>query len=97
MDEDGMDTEYLAELLERLERSGELERLRLIYVCDYFQNPSGRTLSLPRRRRLLELADRYGRRRRLFILEDAAYRRDFRRALWSMVKPPAWGRTLGKQ
>ncbi len=73
-DDDGMDADALGETLARLERSGELERLRIIYVCDYFQNPSGLTLSLPRRRRVLELARRYGRRRRLFVLEDAAYR-----------------------
>jgi 2-aminoadipate transaminase len=51
-----------------------LDRLRLIYICDYFQNPSGLTLSRPRRRHLLELARRYSRNRRLLILEDAAYR-----------------------
>src|SRR5262249_36642048 len=49
-------------------------RLRLIYVCDYYQNPSGLTLSLPRRRRLIELARQYSRRHRVFVLEDAAYR-----------------------
>jgi 2-aminoadipate transaminase len=74
MDEHGMDTDTLADLLARLERTGELDRLRLIYVVDYFQNPSGRTLSLERRRHLVELARRYSKRHRLFILEDAAYR-----------------------
>src|SRR5262249_48225597 len=74
MDEQGMNTDALAELLARLERTGEIERLRLIYVCDYFQNPSGLTLSLPRRRHLLELAQRYSQRQRIFVLEDAAYR-----------------------
>jgi 2-aminoadipate transaminase len=74
MDEDGMDTNALEDLLLRLERTGQLDRLRLIYVCDYFQNPSGLTLSLPRRRHLLELAQRFSRRQRIFILEDAAYR-----------------------
>lgn len=74
MDEQGMNTDALEELLTRLEKSGELERLRLIYTCDYFQNPSGRTLSLPRRRHMLELARRLSRRQRIFILEDAAYR-----------------------
>jgi 2-aminoadipate transaminase len=48
--------------------------LRLIYVVDYFQNPTGLSLSLPRRRRLLELARRFSSHHRLFILEDAAYR-----------------------
>jgi 2-aminoadipate transaminase len=74
MDEDGIDTDAVAEVLERLQRTGQLERLRMIYVCDYFQNPSGRTLSLARRRHLLELVRRYSRQRRILILEDAAYR-----------------------
>jgi 2-aminoadipate transaminase len=74
MDDDGMDTGALEDLLARLERTGEIERLRFIYVCDYFQNPSGRTLSLPRRRHLLDLVRRFGRKHRIFILEDAAYR-----------------------
>jgi 2-aminoadipate transaminase len=74
MDEQGMNVDALEELLARLARTGELDRLRLIYVCDYFQNPSGLTLSLPRRRRLLELARRYSRRHRILVLEDAAYR-----------------------
>ena len=74
MDEEGMNTDALAELLVRLERTGELERVRMIYVTDYFQNPSGLTLSLPRRRHLLELARRFGQNNRIFILEDAAYR-----------------------
>jgi 2-aminoadipate transaminase len=74
MDEQGMKTDALEELLVRLDRDGELDQLRMIYVCDYFQNPSGLTLSLPRRQHLLELAQRFSRRRRIFILEDAAYR-----------------------
>jgi 2-aminoadipate transaminase len=74
MDEDGMDTDALEELLAHLDRTGELKRVRLIYVVDYFQNPSGRTLSLARRRRLVELAQRFSRQRRILILEDAAYR-----------------------
>jgi 2-aminoadipate transaminase len=74
MDDDGMDTAALEELLTRLERTGEIGRLRFIYVCDYFQNPSGRTLSLPRRRHLLDLVEGFGRKQRILVLEDAAYR-----------------------
>lgn len=74
MDDEGMRIDALEATLARLERSGELERLRFIYTCDYFQNPSGLTLSLPRRRRLLELARQYSREQRLLIVEDAAYR-----------------------
>jgi 2-aminoadipate transaminase len=74
MDDEGMQIDTLEELLARLERTGEIARLRLIYVVDYFQNPSGLTLSLPRRQRLMELVRRYSRSHRLFIVEDAAYR-----------------------
>ena len=66
-----MDTDALEDLLRRLERSGELSRFKLIYTCDYFQNPTGLTLSLERRRKVLELARRYSRQRRILILEDA--------------------------
>lgn len=74
MDADGMDTDALEDLLQRLERGGEIGRLKLIYTVDYFQNPTGLSLSLPRRRRLVELVRRFSRRHRILILEDAAYR-----------------------
>ncbi len=74
MDEHGMDADALEALLRRLDRTGELARVRLIYTCDCYQNPTGLTLSLERRRRLLELARRYSRTRRILILEDGAYR-----------------------
>jgi 2-aminoadipate transaminase len=74
MDDEGMDTAALETLLVRLQRTGELDRLRLVYVCDYFQNPSGRTLSLVRRRHLFDLVRRFSRHRRILIVEDAAYR-----------------------
>src|SRR5205823_9945216 len=45
MDLDGLNTDALEDLLRRLERAGELPRVRMIYVCDYFQNPTGLTLS----------------------------------------------------
>src|SRR5262249_25152803 len=73
-DDEGMNTDALTELLASLERTGELQRLRLIYVCDYYQNPSGLSLSLPRRQHLLDLVRRYSRQQRILILEDAAYR-----------------------
>jgi 2-aminoadipate transaminase len=74
LDDGGMDIDALEELLGRLERTGEIDRLKLIYTVDYFQNPTGLTLALPRRQRLVELARRYGRKQRILILEDAAYR-----------------------
>ncbi len=74
MDEDGMQTDALAELLGRLEHTGELDRLRMIYTVDYFQNPSGLTLSYPRRQHLMELVRKHSQAHRIFVLEDAAYR-----------------------
>ncbi|MBL8793647.1 MAG: PLP-dependent aminotransferase family protein, partial [Planctomycetia bacterium] len=74
VDEQGMDLDALEALLLRLERSGDIARLRFIYVVDYFQNPTGLSLSLPRRQRLVELARRFSRQHRILIVEDAAYR-----------------------
>lgn len=74
MDDRGMNTDALEELLERLDRSGEIAKLKLIYTVDYFQNPSGLSLSLPRRQRLMELVRRHSTKQRILVLEDAAYR-----------------------
>jgi 2-aminoadipate transaminase len=74
MDGEGMITDALEELLRHLERTGELERVRLIYTIDYFQNPTGLTLSRPRRQHLMDLVRHYRRKQHIFILEDAAYR-----------------------
>jgi 2-aminoadipate transaminase len=74
MDDGGMDVDALETLLGRLARSGDLDRVKLIYTVDYFQNPTGLTLAGVRRPRLVELARRFSRKQRLLILEDAAYR-----------------------
>ena len=63
-DEDGMQVEALEERL----AAG--LRPKFIYVIPEYQNPTGRTLPLVRRRALVELAERYG----VLILEDVAYR-----------------------
>ncbi|MDB5331146.1 MAG: PLP-dependent aminotransferase family protein [Phycisphaerales bacterium] len=74
MDQDGMDVEAVATLLARLDREGKLGRVKLIYCTSYFDNPTGLTLSLERRRRLVEIVRRYSAHHRILILEDAAYR-----------------------
>ena len=61
MDDDGMNTDYLEEAL----RAGP----KFIYALPNFQNPTGVTLSMERRRKLLELADQYG----VPIVEDDPY------------------------
>jgi 2-aminoadipate transaminase len=60
-DENGMNTDALEEAL----RTGP----KFIYVLPNFQNPTGVTLSLERRHKLVELADRYG----VPIIEDDPY------------------------
>ena len=74
MDDGGLDVDALEALLERLDRSGELPRVKLIYTVDYYQNPTGLTLAADRRPRLIELARRFSKHHRILILEDAAYR-----------------------
>lgn len=61
MDEHGMITDALEEAL----RAGP----KFIYVLPNFQNPTGVTLSLERRKQLVALADRYG----VPIIEDDPY------------------------
>jgi 2-aminoadipate transaminase len=74
MDEQGMRTDLLETTLLRLEQTGRLDRLKLVYTVDYYQNPSGLSLAADRRRHLLELVRRFSKRHRILILEDAAYR-----------------------
>jgi 2-aminoadipate transaminase len=62
-DEDGMVIEALEE---RLDRD---ERVRMIYVIPNFQNPSGLTWSLERRRRFMEAINR----RSIPVVEDNPY------------------------
>ncbi|MCL2343793.1 MAG: PLP-dependent aminotransferase family protein [Firmicutes bacterium] len=63
MDKDGMDTDALEHVLKTE------KRVKLIYTIPDFQNPMGVCMSLARRRRLIELAERYG----VTILEDSPY------------------------
>ena len=74
MDDGGMDVDALESLLTRLDRTGELAKVKLIYTVDYFQNPTGLTLAEDRRPRLVDLARRFSKHHRIVILEDAAYR-----------------------
>ncbi|MDH6231825.1 2-aminoadipate transaminase [Mesorhizobium soli] len=64
MDDDGMDMDDLERTLERNPGA------KLIYTVPDFQNPTGVTLSLDRRKKLVELANRFD----LVVLEDTPYR-----------------------
>ncbi len=76
MEEDGASIERLEDTLERLTRNGEIKRLKFIYSVTYFQNPTGITTSLEKKRAVLSLLRRYEKSagHRLYYVEDAAYR-----------------------
>ncbi|UVS80247.1 PLP-dependent aminotransferase family protein [Actinokineospora sp. UTMC 2448] len=63
-DDDGMDPADLERVL------AESPRARLLYTVPDFQNPTGVTMSLERRRALIDLANRYD----LLVVEDTPYR-----------------------
>jgi 2-aminoadipate transaminase len=67
MDAAGMRVDLLETELERLDREGRTPKF--IYTVPTFQNPAGVTMSLARRRRLIEIANE----RELLVLEDNPY------------------------
>jgi 2-aminoadipate transaminase len=67
VDADGMPIDELERTLDSLQAQG--RRPKFIYTIPNFQNPGGVTMSLARRRRLVEVA----RERELLILEDNPY------------------------
>lgn len=66
-DRDGMQVDALEVMLRQLEREG--VRPKFIYTIPTFHNPTGATMPLHRRRKLLELAAKHN----VIIAEDDAY------------------------
>jgi 2-aminoadipate transaminase len=67
MDADGMRIDELESTLDRLKAEG--KRPKFIYTVPTFHNPGGVTMSLPRRKRLVEVA----REHELLVVEDNPY------------------------
>jgi 2-aminoadipate transaminase len=67
IDGEGMPIDELESVLDRLQNEG--RRPKFIYTVPNFQNPGGVTMSLARRRRLVQVA----RERELLVLEDNPY------------------------
>lgn len=67
MDDNGILPEEVEKEIRKLESSG--RKPKFIYVIPNFQNPTGVTLSLDRRKHLLELSSKYG----IPIIEDNPY------------------------
>ncbi len=68
IDNEGMKTEELEKLLRKLK--GEGERVKFVYTVPTNNNPAGTTLSVERRKHLVELASEYD----FLIIEDDPYR-----------------------
>ena len=76
MNRDGIDLGHLEAVLESLRRSGELKRVKMLYLVSYYQNPTSRSTSFAVKQGALELLRKYERLagHPIFLLEDAAYR-----------------------
>lgn len=66
---DGPDMNMVEQRIRDLEESGQIRYLKFIYVVSNFQNPSGITTSLEKRKTLVEIAEKYD----LLIVEDDPY------------------------
>ncbi len=64
----GMDVDRVEEILKEYKKKG--EKIKFIYIVPDFQNPSGVTMSLERREKLLDLCYEY----ETIVVEDSPYR-----------------------
>ena len=68
LEDDGISTEELEEKLQWLHSQD--EHYKFLYLVPDFQNPSGVTLSEAKRRKVIELSDKYN----VAVIEDSPYR-----------------------
>ena len=87
MDSEGMELDHLERTLDRLDRSG--RKPRFIYAIPDFQNPSGVTMPLERRKRLIEIAQSWD----IPLVEDSPYRE---LSFTGEVLPSLWTLSGGK-
>jgi 2-aminoadipate transaminase len=73
-DEDGLVPEALDETLRRLKSSGELPRVKALYVTTYFDNPTSISVAHKRRPQIIDIVKRHATAGSIYILEDTAYR-----------------------
>ena len=67
MDDEGMQMDILEEKLIQLRNEG--KKVKFIYAISNFQNPAGVTMSLARRKKIIEIAQKFN----VFIVEDNPY------------------------
>ena len=69
LDDDGLNVNEVEKALKEIDSRGEISKLKFIYTVPNFHNPAGVTMSLEKRKALIELAHRYD----VLILEDDPY------------------------
>ena len=76
MEADGIDLAHLEVTLEALKKSGELPRLKALYLVSYHCNPTGTTTAAAKKAAALKLLRHYEKfaAHPIYLLEDAAYR-----------------------
>jgi len=76
MEKDGIDLAHLEETLESLKATGELKRLKALYLVSYHSNPTGITTAAAKKAEALKLLRRYEKAagHPIYLLEDCAYR-----------------------
>ena len=76
LERDGLDLAHLEKVLAQLKKTGELRRVKAFYLVTYFQNPTGATTTLAKKRAALALLKKFERAagHPIYLLEDAAYR-----------------------
>jgi len=87
MDDDGIDLEHLKADLDKLKKKE--KKPRFIYTIPDFQNPSGITLSLERRKELIKIAQK----NEIPLIEDSPYRE---LSFTGKVLPSLWTLSGGK-
>jgi len=73
-DEGGIFPDALEKQLQELDQQGKLNRVKMLYLVSYYENPTGVSLAADRRQPIVELARKYSRDHQIVVLEDAAYR-----------------------
>ncbi|HVU26902.1 MAG TPA: PLP-dependent aminotransferase family protein [Verrucomicrobiae bacterium] len=76
LERDGIDLADLENVLSRLKKSGELRRVKALYLVSYFQNPTGASTSFKKKIGALKILKQFERAagHPIYLLEDAAYR-----------------------
>ena len=74
IDQQGMLPDALEAALQQLDDQDELHQVKAIYTIPYYDNPTGTSLSSKRRQRILEIARKWSKYHKIYIISDEAYR-----------------------